>query len=81
MPVQRQHHRRLARSRPKEAQGTQCTKTDHTIKGMEAGPELNGTTPDGGSVEEEREDGSSDHALHNQGVESPEGTSTALNRS
>ena len=47
-----QHHRRLPKSRPKEAQGAQCTKTDHAIKGMEARLELNRTTPDGGCIEE-----------------------------
>ena len=77
----RQHHRRLARSRPKEAQGAQCTKTDHAIEGMKACPELNGTTLDGGCIEKEGEDGRLDHVLHYQGVKAPKGTGATLNQS
>ena len=75
-----QHHHRLPKCRPKEAQGAQCTKMDHTIKGMEAHLELNGSTLDRGCIEEEREDGSSEHALHNQGVKSLEGTGAVLDQ-
>ena len=77
----REDHRHLSRGRPKEAQGAQCAEADHSIKRMKACLELDSATLDGGCIEEEGEDSGSDHALHNQGVESPKGTSTTLDQS
>ena len=74
-------HYRLSRGRPKEAQGAQCTEADHSTKRMKARLELDSAKPNWGCIEEEGEDGSSDHALHNQGVKSPKGTGAALDQS
>ena len=42
--------------------------------------ELDSTTLDWGSIEDERENGSSDHGLHNQRVKSLEGTGAMLDQ-
>lgn len=46
-------------------QGCQCTKADHSIQRMKTGLGLDSTTPNGGSIEKDGEDGNLDHALHN----------------
>ena len=62
-------------------QGAQCAEVDHSVKRMKTHVELNSTAPDKGNIKEEGEDGGSNHVLHDERVESLEGTCTMLDQS